>query len=247
MSKEDFNNALNHIDYELIEEYVEEKERLQRRAAQKRSFIRLAPIAACFVLVITFAITLLPMFIGGRFNYDAENLPPINESGSTTQSTTGGGEGASPPNDEGIEEVIPPSTGGNVDVESGDGATGELPEYGGLDPWDPGVPESPSQKPGEFIFVFTFEHDGKNYVLNFISEDVESFRNEMNINNVPQETRGAFIGTVLVTNHFSGDVMNCPVYQYINDSASYEGTEDGILVELYEGYYFFVSNMDDIN
>ena len=72
MSKEDFNNALNHIDYDLVEEYVVEKEKMKKRAVQRRAFIRLVPVAACFVIIITLSITILPMFFEGKF--DEENL-----------------------------------------------------------------------------------------------------------------------------------------------------------------------------
>ena len=34
MRKEDFNNALNYIDYDLVEEYVSEKENAQKRIAR---------------------------------------------------------------------------------------------------------------------------------------------------------------------------------------------------------------------
>lgn len=51
MRKEDFVNALDHIDYDLVEEYVAEKEKSQKRAQNRNSAIRIVPLAACFILL----------------------------------------------------------------------------------------------------------------------------------------------------------------------------------------------------
>ena len=59
MSKEKFNNALDHIDYELVTEHLKEKELLKRRAKWRRAVTRAVPVAACFVLFLM----VLPVFI----------------------------------------------------------------------------------------------------------------------------------------------------------------------------------------
>lgn len=53
MRREDFNNALNHIDIDLVEEYVTEKERAQKKEIVRKKFVRLAPLAACFAIFLT--------------------------------------------------------------------------------------------------------------------------------------------------------------------------------------------------
>lgn len=51
MRKEDFNNALNHIDYSLVEEHIREKELLEARANRRRSISHTVRIAACFLFL----------------------------------------------------------------------------------------------------------------------------------------------------------------------------------------------------
>ena len=53
MKMEQFNNALNHIDYDLIDEFVREKDGVQLRKQRKRAFARITSVAACFALLLT--------------------------------------------------------------------------------------------------------------------------------------------------------------------------------------------------
>ncbi len=84
MSREDFNNALNHIDYDLVEEYVCEKERLKKRARQKRQLAHYARAAACLLIAFCVAI---PIII---FTNPLLSIPPHNTDGGkpTYTSTT---------------------------------------------------------------------------------------------------------------------------------------------------------------
>lgn len=50
MKTEEFNKALNHIDYDLVDEFVREREALEKRRVARRNIYRLVPVAACFVL-----------------------------------------------------------------------------------------------------------------------------------------------------------------------------------------------------
>lgn len=50
MSVEKFNKALDHIDYDLVDEFVREREALEHRRVARRNIYKLVPVAACFVL-----------------------------------------------------------------------------------------------------------------------------------------------------------------------------------------------------
>ena len=70
MKKKEWNEGLDHIDPDLVEKYVEEKDRLrQKKKKPRRIWLRLGAIAACFVLIVT-AVIVVPML---REN----NLPDI--------------------------------------------------------------------------------------------------------------------------------------------------------------------------
>ena len=50
MKKEQFNDALNYIDNDLVEEYVKEKEALQTKTRKRKTTRSILSIAACFVI-----------------------------------------------------------------------------------------------------------------------------------------------------------------------------------------------------
>lgn len=52
MKKKEWNEGLNHLDPDLVEEYVENKENLKNKKNYKSVWIRLGSVAACFVLII---------------------------------------------------------------------------------------------------------------------------------------------------------------------------------------------------
>lgn len=115
MKKENFNIALNHIDYDLVEEYVAEKDKMQKRVVQRRTFMKLAPIAACFVLIITFSITVLPMILNNSFD-NAISSSPIDESFQdppTTEDTSGSPE-ENEPEYEGVAPMPPSDALGSI-------------------------------------------------------------------------------------------------------------------------------------
>ena len=70
MKKKEWNEGLNHIDPDLVEKYVEQKDRLrQKNKKPKGVWLRFGVIAACFVLIVS-AVIVVPML---REN----NLPDV--------------------------------------------------------------------------------------------------------------------------------------------------------------------------
>ncbi|MBO5716044.1 MAG: hypothetical protein J6S23_06590 [Clostridia bacterium] len=53
MKTEKFNNALEYLDYDLVDEFVKEKEAVQKRKARRKTISILTPLAACLVLFIS--------------------------------------------------------------------------------------------------------------------------------------------------------------------------------------------------
>lgn len=70
MKKKEWNEGLNHIDPDLVEKYVEQKDRLRQKNKKPKSvWLRFGAIAACFVLIVS-AVIVVPML---REN----NLPDV--------------------------------------------------------------------------------------------------------------------------------------------------------------------------
>ena len=78
MRMEKFNNALDHIDYDLIDEFVREREVVERKREIRRQVIKLAPIAACFVVCIGIGAAVLGFNLGFNKNV-AGNIQNPNE------------------------------------------------------------------------------------------------------------------------------------------------------------------------
>lgn len=88
MKKEEWNEGLNHLEPDLVEKYVEKKERLrQKNKKRKVIFLRFGAIAACFVLILS-AVIAVPLLRG--------NDPGI-ITGSETASGTGNAGNNDPP------------------------------------------------------------------------------------------------------------------------------------------------------
>lgn len=225
MRREDFNNALNYIDYDLVEEYVAEKEQIQKRKMLSRSFVRFVPVAACLVLVITFSLTLLPMIINNQFGYSGEDVPSGEEN--LPESTTSSNEVISPlpPDDEGSEGVIPEGPGQDGGT-SGEGVSPGVPSPDGPGYQEPGG----VGKPDDLIFSFNFVYQSVLYELNFESQDTESFLQEREEKSLSADEVGEYITNVNVYSILSGEEISCPIYSSANGR--------GIIVELFEGLYF---------
>lgn len=61
MNKTEWNEGMNHLDSDLVERYVEKKDRLLRRGrAAKKTWLRVGIVAACFLILVSAALT-VPM------------------------------------------------------------------------------------------------------------------------------------------------------------------------------------------
>lgn len=191
MSKEDFNNALNHIDYDLVEEYVAEKERIEKKAAQRRIFIKLVPIAACFVIIFTFSITLLPMVLNNSFEFkNTASTSLVNENFQEPPTTDVGDENISgAPQNPGIE------------------SEGNKPDGSGVEP-DAGIPGD-SSKPMDDMLIYRFQYEGLFYTLSFNSLE------EMYSRAIDEDSRGNYITSVNVSNNVNDEEVLCQIYEYV--------------------------------
>ncbi|MBE6670972.1 MAG: hypothetical protein E7593_02075 [Ruminococcaceae bacterium] len=61
MKKRDWNEGLNHIDSNLIEDYTKQKDVLRQNKAKRKSILRFGAIAACFTLI--FGMIIFPMLL----------------------------------------------------------------------------------------------------------------------------------------------------------------------------------------
>ncbi len=98
MKKQEWNEALDHLDPALVEEYVTKKMRLGVRAKRKKLGLRIVAIAACLALLAG-ALTLLPLLRGD----EAGGIPSENITG-TNATDTNSLTGETPPP---TEIVIP--------------------------------------------------------------------------------------------------------------------------------------------
>ena len=62
MRKNQLNEGLNHIDAEIVESYLKQKDRLNQKRSTRSAWLRFAVIAACFVLIIS-AVIIPPMLL----------------------------------------------------------------------------------------------------------------------------------------------------------------------------------------
>ena len=61
MKKKEWNEGLNHLDHDLVEKYVEQKDRLrQKKQKTKGIWLRFGAISACFLLIVS-AVIVVPM------------------------------------------------------------------------------------------------------------------------------------------------------------------------------------------
>lgn len=61
MKKRDWNEALNDLDVELVEKYVNKKDELRRKKTRKKAFLRIIAVAACLA-VVAGSIVIVSMF-----------------------------------------------------------------------------------------------------------------------------------------------------------------------------------------
>lgn len=76
MKKKEWNEGLNHLDPDLVEKHIEQKERLrQKNKKNKAVWLRFGSIAACFMLIVS-AVIAMPIL----FEEDGLVIPPDNGS-----------------------------------------------------------------------------------------------------------------------------------------------------------------------
>ena len=86
MKKIEWNEALNYLDSDLVENHIEQKERLrQKKQKTKRTGFRIGAIAACFCLIIVATIMVVPNML----NNPNENADKITRQGVTVNSSIG--------------------------------------------------------------------------------------------------------------------------------------------------------------
>ena len=68
MKSEKFNDALDFLDYELVDEFVKEKEALKQRKIKRKAIATFVPIAACFVILLSVGTALLGYNLGSNNN-----------------------------------------------------------------------------------------------------------------------------------------------------------------------------------
>lgn len=70
MKSDKFNDALDFLDYELIDEFVKEQEVFRQRKARKKVILTFAPVAACFVILLSIGTAILGYNFGSNKVYD---------------------------------------------------------------------------------------------------------------------------------------------------------------------------------
>ncbi len=70
MKSEKFNDALDFLDYELVDEFVKEKEVLKQRKIKRKAIATFVPIAACFVILLSIGTAILGYNFGSNNVYD---------------------------------------------------------------------------------------------------------------------------------------------------------------------------------
>lgn len=108
MKKEEWNNGLNYIDYDLVEQYVLNKEKLGKRQQQKTAWLRVGALAACFALIIG-AVIILP-----RLQNDTSGSVVTTPNGMLNGTTSDSNTTPSPIDG----PVTPPPSSGNEDTDA---------------------------------------------------------------------------------------------------------------------------------
>ena len=70
MKSEKFNDALDFLDYELVDEFVKEKEALKQRKIKRKAIATFVPIAACFVILLSVGTAILGYNFGSNKVYE---------------------------------------------------------------------------------------------------------------------------------------------------------------------------------
>ena len=66
MKSDKFNDALDFLDYELVDEFVKEQEAFKQRKARRKAILTFAPVAACFVILLSIGTAILGYTFGSN-------------------------------------------------------------------------------------------------------------------------------------------------------------------------------------
>ena len=91
MKKKEWNEGLNHLDPDLVEKYVEQKDRLENRKKTKGRWLRLGAVAASFALIIG-AVAVVPRLRAHGFPsiFPSHDAPPDVDASPGLEQTTFG-------------------------------------------------------------------------------------------------------------------------------------------------------------
>ncbi len=70
MKSENFNDALDFLDYELVDEFVKEQEVIKQRKMRKKAILTFVPVAACFVILLSIGTAILGYNFGSNKVYE---------------------------------------------------------------------------------------------------------------------------------------------------------------------------------
>ena len=77
MKKKEWNEGLDHLDPDLIEKYLEQKDRLRQNKAKKKIWLRLSAVAACLAILVG-AVIVVPMLMDDGIFPDPDFIPITN-------------------------------------------------------------------------------------------------------------------------------------------------------------------------
>ncbi len=232
MRKEELNNALNHIDYDLVEEFVEEKEELNKSLAKRRTIMHLAPIAASFVLILCISAIIVPTIFGGadtnKPTLPEDSSPEIQKPGSftTTVSPT---------------TTVPPTTILPNETQPPQGE--EKPPEDPIPPSDSSEDEGVIKPEGDwgfnedtcpYAFTFTVMFEGEKYTCCFGAPNETDYYAALEKYRADTNLVGAYIGMVSGRDS-SGFSRQFKVYELLGD------TDRDIIIEIEDGYFFIAT------
>lgn len=219
MKQEEFNTALNYIDYDLVEEFVEEKGRVNQKSITRKNFISLVPIAASLVVVLCMGTIIVPTILGGASN----NKPTLPEDSLTEVQKP-----------ESLTTTVPPTT--TVPNLEDPPAEDHIPpsdsteDEGGMKP--EGDVEIEDACPYAYNFTVIFE--GEVYICCFGAPDETDYDDALYKYQVDASLVGEYIGMASGKDP-SGFLRQFKIYKLLGD------TDRDIIIEIEEGYFFIAT------
>lgn len=227
MRKEELNNALNHIDYDLVEEFVEEKEELNKSLAKRRTIMHLAPIAASFVVVFCIGVAILPMFFGAK-----GEAPPSNPGGFPPEI-----EGPGAPPSAGTPPYVSDNSNSTSDPGGNDPSEALPPEEDITPPSDP--TDKPEGEVGDeiacpYLYEFTVYFEGDEYICCFGAPNEIDYYEALERYVCDSYLVGEYLGVAQGIDA-NGFARQFKIYKVALD------TDRDIIIEIEDGYFFIAT------